>query len=167
MLTSSKKIKRLTAVILAAAMLALLSSCEYLNSLTSSEESAKAEPDFNHTHYLMDDQTLREWFPEVGGMERVYWKQSGTGSGRAVGPEANTLAGFIIAEDLGIPEGEKYTDISYIEFPEGIDPFITGLSDFDWRQYPSVTKRVLGNRFIGDVYVDQGKNLIYFKVQPL
>ena len=106
----------------------------------------------------METREREEWLPGAEEIERAYWESVGES-------ESLTLSGFLIVEETGIKEGEGYRDVSCPEFPEGIDPFITGLKDFDWRSYTSVAERLLGDRFEGEVLLDKGQRLYYLNVR--
>ena len=143
-------------LIIAAAFVLNVCGCERAG---RTESLPPPEADYSAIPYPMETRELEEWFPGAEEIERAYWKSAG---GTA---ETFTLSGFLIVEETGIKEGEGYRDVSYPEFPEGIDPFITGLKDFDWRSYTSVAERLLGDRFEGEALVDKGQRLYYLNVR--
>lgn len=123
---------------------------------------------FANDEYRTDIEPLTNKFPDIGSIDYAYWKVHQFGNSLVPGPSSYKVVAFIIVENLGdLYEESDFDEIQNIIFPEGIDPTITGFSVFNWRQYSSFTNKALCNRFIGNVFVDIDKNLIYIEVENL
>jgi hypothetical protein len=161
-MTQNRRMFRAGMLAVLVLLLALLGGCD---SITKKSPRFRGTLDFDDIPYEVNTQPLEERFPDVGHIDRAYWKSKAYDDGWTPGPSTYRTSGFLFVDDLGIDGGELFREISYPDFPDGIDPFITGLTGFDWRAYPSVKERMLGSRFVGTVYVDVQKNLIFFDVE--
>ena len=130
--------------------------------------STDATYSFANYEYRTDIEPLTDNFPDIGSIDYAYWKIHPFGNSLVPGPSSYKVAAFIIVDDLSyLYEETNYDEMQNINFPEGIDPSITGFSVFNWRQYSDFTNKVLCNRFMGNVFVDIDKNLIYIEVENL
>lgn len=155
--------KRITALLLVFSMLIVTTLC--LPSCTEDKDRLS----FTSQEYHTNLEPLQNWFPALGAIEQAHWKRSVFGRGLAscIGPTCYRLTGFAVCDAGERLWNRKYSEVSGTDFPDGIDPEITGFTEFQWRKYPDFTEEMLGNHYIGLVLIDIQKGLVYFDVENL
>lgn len=156
-------IKKLSALTLSLALLILSMWC--LSSCT--DDSSRHS--FTVQSYSTDTELIRSRLPALGQPERTYWKLHIFGSrfSSCIGPTSYRLTGFAFTDAVEGLSRKKSSDAGAIDYPEGIDPGITGFTEFNWKKYPDFTAEILGNQYIGVVLVDVNKRLVYFDLENL
>lgn len=124
--------------------------------------------DFESIDYRYDIEPLSSKFSFFNSIEDACWKTSIIGSTR-FGPSSYTIRAFIIISS------DEYTEIvdSYdfepteLEFENGIDPKVTGSGSFRWKENSDFTQDVLGNGYIGKVYLDTNNGIVYISAESM
>ena len=153
--------RKITALLLSVTMLLAMTV-----SLNACKDDGTHSP-FTQQSYRTDTDPLKSRFPALGEIERAYWKTYifGRGLYSCIGPTSYRLTGFVSTDVADKLMYKQYTEVKKVDFPDGIEPEVTGFTDFEWRKYPEFTEKVLGNKYLGLVFVDIGKNLVYIDIE--
>ena len=148
-------LKKLLFLMLSFVIVGLIVACEQENII-----------DIEKIEYREDIEPLSTRFPKLGEIEHCYWKAA-IFSNVGIGPTSYWMKGFLVLSTSKIKELVDTFDWESKEliFPLGIDPSVTGLSDFDWRYSKGFSREIKGALFVGDFYVDANHGVVYFDLE--
>ena len=123
--------RKITALLLSVTMLLAMTVC-----LNACKDDGTHSP-FTQQSYRTDTDPLKSRFPALGEIERAYWKTYifGRGLYSCIGPTSYRLTGFVSTDVADKLMYKQYTEVKKVDFPDGIEPEVTGFTDFEWRKY--------------------------------
>ena len=118
------------------------------------------------TEYREDIEPISNRFPLIVGIESCFWKADSIGS-FGIGPSSYWMKGFLVLSDGA---GTELTNLyewedAEIVFPVGMNPDITGLTNFQWSYSREFSDDVKGSSFVGDFFFDVKMGVIYFDLE--
>ena len=116
--------------------------------------------------YRKDSEAIIERFPNLGNIVECYWKADNIGKTN-FGPSSYWMKGFIVLDKDEVDKIDsqyEWTSIS-LEFVSGVDPNITGFSDFEWKHSQEFSDDTRRTSFVGEFYYDIINGILYFDLE--
>jgi len=122
--------------------------------------------DLIEVEYRTDKIFLADVYKRFENTEKAYWKSEIIGKGD-FGPTSYFVKGFVVLTEEEIKDIRNTYEFkeTVIEFQSGIDPTVTGLSEFAWGSNEEFEKEIQSAKYIGELYFDMNHGLIYFDVE--
>jgi hypothetical protein len=116
--------------------------------------------------YRKDCESIAKRFPSLENVAECYWKADIIGNS-SFGPTSYWMKGFIVLHKEETDRiNTQYEWISTsLEFGSGINPGITGFSDFDWKHSKRFSEDTTGTSYVGEFYYDTNNNILYFDIE--
>ena len=116
--------------------------------------------------YRTDKTFLVDVYQRFENIEKAYWKSESIGRSN-FGPTSYFIKGFVVLTEEEIKDIRNTYEFkeTVIEFQSGIEPTVTGLSEFVWGSNEEFTKEIQSARYISEIYFDMNHGLIYFNVE--
>jgi hypothetical protein len=124
----------------------------------------------NHDAEKMNYNTMKEpiesRFHNLPNFRECYWKADTIGNTN-LGPTNYWLRGFICLDEKAFQDilSNYEWSIVSIVFPKGIEPVITGRSNFSWHFNKDFQITILRQNFVGSIFLDTTNGIIYFDVE--
>jgi hypothetical protein len=128
--------------------------------------SSVSRVDLATIEYRNDIDPITSRFTKLQDINYVYWKAGFIGRAD-FGPTSYFIKGFLVLSDSEtnrIIHEYKFEPLE-TTFESGIDPAVTGYSNFSWGSSSEYSKTVLENKFIGEILFDQTNGIIYIDVE--
>ena len=124
------------------------------------------ERDASGIDYRTDVQPLLDRFPTLPAFQRCWWKADTIGRTASIGPTNYWMEGFIVLDEASLTQLDAYSwKPVRPEFPAGLDPAVTGFSDFSWCTNKEFEAQVRTAYFIGDFCFDKNNGILYFSLE--
>ncbi len=148
-------------LVLLASVLVLASVIVYKSFL--SNETVDKFMTISELEYRTDFVPVNKRFPLLKNARAVYWK-AGYVNRPSIGPTDVWFKGFVVLDEGTYNNiiTNYVLDTYNLEFQEGMTPEITGFSEFKWTINKDFSKELLGNEYVGEVYIDTINKLIFF-----
>lgn len=129
---------------------------------------ADTRNDASGIEYRTDKGPIEDRFANLPSFSACYWKADTIGR-TSFGPTNYWMRGFIILDEATLSSLEKDYDWTAvnIDFPKGIDPGITGKTDFTWYESKEFEATMFNGSFVGAMYLETTNAIIYFDVENL
>lgn len=130
--------------------------------------SEKKQMDLDTLEYRTDVEPIMSRFEIIQNIKNAYWKADFIGSSN-FGPSSYFLKGFVVLANDATEQIRTGFDFKEVDifFEPGLDPSVTGFSEFDWYKSNEFTAQILTNKFIGKVYFDMTNGMIYLDVENM
>jgi hypothetical protein len=124
--------------------------------------------DEEDVEYRTDILPIQKRFPELPEFTTCYWKADTIGN-IDFGPTSYWMRGFICLEEKEFQQvlADYIWKEENIAFPAGIDPSITGKSNFRWHSNDEFQSLILQQDFVGTVLLDINNGILYFSVENM
>ncbi len=124
--------------------------------------------DFSRIPYKTDTSLFIREFGDMVNIKGVYSKQDIIGD-KEIGPSTVYIRAFVTTDERSterlFEEYEfKKADSSDLSFEEGLDPAITGFSEFDWYYSSSLVDKNIWWGY-ADIFVDITNNVIFIRYE--
>ena len=122
--------------------------------------------DVENMEYKVERDPIENRFPDIPDFIECYWKADTVGPTN-FGPTNYWMKGFLCLDENAfhnILADYEWNSVG-ISFPKGINPDITGKSDFDWHNNKDFQSMVLKQNFVGSIYLDTVNGVLYFDVE--
>ena len=127
----------------------------------------KKHPDMSKIEYRNDKEPLIEYFNNnIIDIESRYWKTGIVGKSN-FGPTSYWIKGFIVTNKYNftnILTKYSFSEVA-LNFNKGMEPEITGYSEFKWCYNNDLSQQIINNGFIGNFYFDIENGIFYFDVE--
>jgi hypothetical protein len=122
--------------------------------------------DIEDMEYRTERASIEKRFPDIPNFIKCYWKADAYGKTN-FGPTSYWMKGFIILEEDALSKllSDYEWSAESIDFPRGINPDITGKTDFNWHINRDFQSLILRQRFGGNIYLDIKNGVLYFDVE--
>ena len=129
---------------------------------------SQSPSDLPKIEYRTDTEPLIKRFGENLDIGQCYWKV-GVFGGFAVGPTSYWMKGFMMIDEDNaqcLLEKYKFENVD-LNFEEGIQPEVTGCSEFEWMYNEQFSNEILGVNYMGEVYLDCTNSILYFDAERM
>ncbi|NLF27327.1 MAG: hypothetical protein GX592_05460 [Clostridiales bacterium] len=124
--------------------------------------------DEGNIEYRTDILPIRNRFPDLPEFTTCYWKADMIGH-IYFGPTSYWMRGFVCLDEKEFQQvlADYVWKEESIVFPTGIDPSITGKSNFRWHSNAEFESLILQQNFVGIVLLDVNNGILYFSVENM
>jgi hypothetical protein len=108
-----------------------------------------------NVEYRTDREPIEGRFPNAPEFIDCYWKADIIGETN-FGPTNYWMKGFLVLDSGAfqqILEDNEWVNVT-VDFPDGINPDITGKADFTWHSSREFEKNILRQNFVGTIFLD-------------
>lgn len=128
--------------------------------------NSKKSHELTKIEYRTDVEPITKRFGEMLSIESCFWKAKTIGKAN-FGPSSYWMKGYILISQENadfLKSKYDFTDVD-INFENGMEPDITGKSNFKWSYNKEFSKKIVGAEFVGEFYFDVENNIFYFDLE--
>lgn len=127
---------------------------------------SKTANGFETSEYSSDIDVIRQYFAELNSIEAVKFKIRQIGDGR-IGPSSAGIVGFICVSESERDEILQAFDFAEaeIDFPNGIEPEVTGFDKFKWGKNRDFERKLLKGNMAGEIFFDTINGIVYVNAE--